>query len=165
MPTVDKDEVARLKKILAMPLDRKGGFSPRWVAQVLQNTMTPYFIKYIKHGDRLQAGLTTVEFLRDHIVPKLFARDGHELWLAHETKNMVQSAEMILRSSLFRTESRGNHYREDYPRRNDAEWLAWVKIQERGGRMALWKEPIPKQWWPDFSRPYEELYPRRFPGE
>jgi succinate dehydrogenase/fumarate reductase flavoprotein subunit len=162
---VDKEEVARLKNILATPIERKGGFSPRWTAQMLQNIITPYYMKYIKHGDRLKAGLTIVEFLRDHVVPKLYARDRHELWLAHETKNMVLSAEMVLRASLFRTESRGNHYREDYPRRNDPEWLAWVKLQERGGMMELWKEPIPREWWPDLSRPYHERYPRRFPGE
>jgi len=71
----------------------------------------------------------------------------------------------VLRASLFRTESRGNHYREDFPRRNDAEWLAWVKLREENGAMKLWKAPIPAQWRPDLSLPYEERYPRRFPGE
>jgi succinate dehydrogenase/fumarate reductase flavoprotein subunit len=78
---------------------------------------------------------------------------------------MVLNAEMILRSSLFRTESRGQHYREDYPRRDDPAWLVWVKLKEEKGGMTLSKEPIPKQWWPDLSRPYEERYPKRFPGE
>lgn len=164
-PVLDKEEVKRLKKILTAPVERKGGFGPRWTAQMLQNTITPYYMKYIKHGDRLRAGLTIVEFLRDHVVPRLHARDRHEMWLAHETRNMVLSAEMILRASLFRTESRGNHYREDCPRREDPGWLAWVKLQEQDDGMVLWKEPIPEQWWPDLSRPYEERYPRRFPGE
>jgi hypothetical protein len=31
--------------------------------------------------------------------------------------------------------------------------------------MKLLKEPIPKEWWPDLSKPYEERYPIRFPGE
>jgi succinate dehydrogenase/fumarate reductase flavoprotein subunit len=84
---------------------------------------------------------------------------------AHDTKNMVLNAEMILRTSLFRTESQAMHYREDYPRRDDPAWLAWVKLKEEQGRMKLWKEPIPKEWWPDLSKPYEERYPKRFPGE
>ena len=45
------------------------------MTQVLQNTMIPYFITYIKKEDRMKAALTIVEFLRDHMVPKLFARD------------------------------------------------------------------------------------------
>ena len=138
---------------------------PHWVTQVLQNTLAPYFVLYIKHGDRLQTALSTVEYLRDHIVPKLYARDDHELRLAHETKNMVTSAEMKLRSSLFRTESRGTHYREDYPGRNDAEWLAWVRLKEEDGGMKAFKEPIPAEWRPDAAKPYEERYPMRLPNE
>ncbi len=164
-PTTDKAELARLKKIVYVPTERKGGFSPRWVTQLLQNTMMPYFILHIKHGERLQAALTIVEFLRDHLVPKLMAKDSHELRLAHETKNMVLNAEMILRASLFRTESRGLHYREDYPRRDDPAWLAWTKVKDEQGRMTVSKEPVPQEWWPDLSQPYEERYDSRFPGE
>ncbi|MCK4952562.1 FAD-binding protein [Candidatus Bathyarchaeota archaeon] len=164
-PTIDEKDLARLKKVTLEPFERKGGFSPKWVIQVLQNILFPYYILYIKHGDRLKATLTLVEFLKDHLVPKLIAKDLHELRLAHETKNMVLNAEMRLRSSLFRTESRGCHYREDYPRRDDPNWLAWVKLKEEKGKMKLWKEPIPNEWWPDLSKPYEERYPVRFPGE
>jgi succinate dehydrogenase/fumarate reductase flavoprotein subunit len=162
---VDERQLASLKKIMYVPMERRNGFSPRWVTQLLQNTMIPYFVTYIKHGDRLQAALTIVEFLRDHLVPKLIASDPHELRLAHETENMVLTAEMILRASLFRTESRGTHYREDYPRRDDPAWLAWTKLKEEKGNMKVSKEPVPKEWWPDLSKSYEERYPVRFPGE
>jgi len=43
---------------------------------------------------------------------------------------MVASDAHELRASLYRTESRGNHYREDYPDSNDSEWLAWVVLQK-----------------------------------
>jgi len=141
------------------------GFSPRWVTQVLQNTMAPYFILYIKQEERMQAALTIIEFLRDHLIPKLTAKDPHELRLAHETKSMVLNAEMMLRASLFRTESRGCHYREDYPHRDDPDWLAWVLLKEEEGKMKAFKKPIPEEWWPDLSKSYEERYPARFPGE
>jgi succinate dehydrogenase/fumarate reductase flavoprotein subunit len=163
-PTIGKEEIARLERDMYAPTERKGGFSPRWVTQVLQGVMIPYFVLHIKHEKRLQAALTFIEFLRDHLVPKLVARDNHELRLAHETKNMVLNAEMILKASLFRTESRGVHYREDYPRRDDPSWLAWVKLREEQGNMQLSKVPVPKEWWPDLSKPYEERYPVRFPG-
>jgi len=78
---------------------------------------------------------------------------------------MALNAEMVLRASLFRTESRGGHVREDYPRRDDPTWLAWVKLKEEKGKMKVLKEPIPKDWWPDLSRPYEERYPTRYPWE
>jgi succinate dehydrogenase/fumarate reductase flavoprotein subunit len=78
---------------------------------------------------------------------------------------MVLNAEMILRASLFRTESRSQHYREDYPRRDDPTWLAWVKLKQEQDKMKALKEPIPERWWPDLSKPYEDRYPKRFPGE
>jgi len=163
--TIDKRELARLKKIVFAPVERKGGFSPGWVTLVLQSMVVPYFILQVKHGERLQAALVLVEFLNKHIVPKLMARDTHEWRLAQETRNMALNTEMILRASLFRKESRGGHFREDYPRRDDPAWLAWVKLKEEKGEMKVSREPIPQKWWPDLSRPYEERYPRMFPGE
>jgi succinate dehydrogenase/fumarate reductase flavoprotein subunit len=71
------------------------------------------------------------------------------LRLAHEAENMAINAEMILRSSLFRTESRGWHFREDFPHERDDEWLAWTLMwQEKNGKMGIRKEPIPKEWHP-----------------
>ena len=125
----------------------------------------PYFFLQVKHGERLQAALTLAEFLNSHLAPKLMAKDPHEWRIAQETKNMALNTEMMLRASLFRTESRGSHYREDYPRRDDPTWLAWVKLKEEQGKMKVYKEPMPKKWWPDLSKPYEERYPKIFPGE
>ena len=162
---VEENEIARARQVVLAPKERQGGYGPRWVTHMLQNTMMPYFITYIKKADRLQATLTLIEFMQEHLVPRLFARDPHELRLAHETKNMVLSAEMRLRSALFRTESRGNHYREDYPRRDDTNWLAWTRIQQEQDKMTLIQVPVPKEWLPDLSIPYEQRYPFRIPGE
>jgi succinate dehydrogenase/fumarate reductase flavoprotein subunit len=162
---IDEAELASLKRIVCSPMERKGGFGPRWVIQVLQGFSVPYFIFNIKHEKRMQAALTFIEFMNQHLVPKLKANDPHEWRLAQETKNMVLNAEMALRASLFRTESRGTHFREDFPRRNDPEWLAWVKLQDKNGAMQLSKEPIPQEYWPDMSVPYDERYPKLLPME
>jgi succinate dehydrogenase/fumarate reductase flavoprotein subunit len=162
--SVDEEEICRAKQLVHGPLLRQGGYSPSWVTHLLQNTMMPYFISYIKKADRLEAALTTIEFIQVHLLPMLFARDPHELRLAHETINMVLSGNE-LRSALFRTESRGNHYREDYPYRDDLNWLAWIKIKEEQGKMKLIKVPVPTEWWPNLSIPYEQRYTFRLPGE
>jgi succinate dehydrogenase/fumarate reductase flavoprotein subunit len=158
-PVVGEQELSRLRESVLMPTKRKGGFSPGWVTQLLKNAMMPYPVLRIKNGDRLQAAWTQIEFMRDHLCPMLYARNPHELRLAHETRHMIINAEMKMRASLFRTESRGMHYREDYPRRVDPDWLAWVMIKEVDGKMTLYKKPIPKEWWPDLSIPYEKRYP------
>ncbi|UCG65843.1 MAG: FAD-binding protein [Deltaproteobacteria bacterium] len=164
-PGIDVSKVEKLKEDVFSPLQRKGGFSPSWVTQILQNIMVPYFIWQVKHGARMQAALTLVEFVEDHLGTMLLAKDPHELRKAHEVRNMALNAEMGLRTSLFRTESRGSHYREDYPRRDDPGWLAWTVLKEEQGKMQLFKEPLPKEWWPDLSKSYEERYDYRFPGE
>ncbi len=163
--TVSDEEIARAKAQVRRPFERKGGFSPTWVTQALHGITVPYYFLDIKHGERLQAALTLVEFLGTHIVPKLMAETPHEWRMAHEVANMVTIAEMRFRSSLFRTESRGTHFREDYPKRSDPDWLAWVKIGKTDGAMSLTREPIPKAWWPDLGKPREKLYPRMLPME
>ncbi|MGL5033541.1 MAG: L-aspartate oxidase, partial [Microcystaceae cyanobacterium] len=42
-----------------------------------------------------------------------FTEEQSRLW--SETRNLLDIAYLILKSALFRTESRGGHYRLDYP--------------------------------------------------
>ena len=46
-----------------------------------------------------------------------------ELVTAYRTQKMLKLALATAYGALVRTESRGAHFREDFPRRNDAEWL------------------------------------------
>ena len=39
-----------------------------------------------------------------------------------------------------------------------------IRAKEQG-KMKVYREPIPEKWWPDLSKPYEERYPKIFPGE
>lgn len=138
----------RIKEEILAPLRREHGYTPAWVTQVLQGVMIPNFVLYVKNGPILEAALTYVEELRDHHVPMLVARDLHELRLAHETRNMVINAEMKLRASLFREESRLSHFRLDYPERDDENWSVWINIYKGSdGKMKLEKQPF--GYWPN----------------
>jgi fumarate reductase flavoprotein subunit len=46
-----------------------------------------------------------------------------ELVTAYRVQKMLKLALCVAYGALTRTESRGAHFREDFPRRNDAEWL------------------------------------------
>jgi len=164
-PEISPEEISRQIEDLYTPLSRKGGFSPAYVTELVYNLMIPYFVLGIKQAERLQATSTLIDFVKDHLVPKLKASDSHDLRLAHEVRNMVLNAQIVLQASLFRTESRGTHYREDYPRRDDQNWLAWTILKEQDGKMNLRKQMIPEEWRPDPLIPYEKRYPVRFPGE
>ena len=80
-------------------------------------------------------------------------------------KSIVLHAEMKLRASMFRKESRWTHYREDYPLRDDKNWLCWIKIQDVGGEMTFTKVPVPEELRPDPNLPYIYRYPYEFPNE
>ncbi len=165
-PKIAESEVEA--KVAAMwgPRENTQGFSPDWVTKTLQNTMTPFHILYVKQERRLDGALASIEYMRQSLVPKLIARDGHELRLAHETANMLLNAEMKLRAGQFRKESRGTHYREDFPARNDKDWLCWVLLKKGdNGSMNLSKYMLPESWRPDPAVPYRERYPRPYPGE
>ena len=100
------------------------------------------------------------------LAPRSKSRVYNKEWIdIIELANIVHLLEASAKSALFRTESRGMHYREDFPRRDDPDWLAWVMLKEEAGKMTVYKKPIPEKWWPDLSKPYEERYELRFPGE
>ena len=76
-------------------------------------------------------------------LPELWAKDGHGLCKCHEVKSMAVCAEMSFRAALMRTESRGWHFREDYPERDDLNWRKWIVIKREAERMVLSIEPMP----------------------
>jgi fumarate reductase flavoprotein subunit len=47
-----------------------------------------------------------------------------ELVTAYRVQKMLKMALCVAYGALQRTESRGAHFREDFPRRNDAQWLS-----------------------------------------
>lgn len=57
------------------------------------------------------------------------------LWT--QVRSLLDIANLILKSSAYRTESRGGHYRLDYPQ-SDPEWQVHTLIQND----CWWKEPI-----------------------
>lgn len=145
---ISNSQIESVKKSIFEPRSRDKGYSPEWVTQVLQGIMVPYYVLYIKKQDRLEAALSNIKFLSEHFGPNLLANNTHELRLAHETRNMLLNAEMRLKASLFRKESRGGHYREDFPEKDDNNWLAWVIISKDGDSMKLTKRSVPDAWKP-----------------
>lgn len=151
MPAISSTKINEVQEEILAPLKREAGYSPAWVTQTLQGIMIPNFILYIKKENLLQAALAYIEELRDHHMPLLRAADMHELRLAHETSNMILSAEMKLRASLMRTESRCSHYRLDYPEVDDKNWRAWINIYKGiDGKMKMEKQAFDS--WPQQIR-------------
>ena len=148
---ISTQKVEAIKAEILAPLKREAGFSPAWVTQTLQGIMIPNFVLYIKKESLLKGALAYIEELRDQNMPLLIASDMHELRLAHETKNMIISAQMKLEASLMRKESRCSHYRLDYPDIDEKNWQAWINIyKDENGNMQLEKQAFGT--WPILQR-------------
>lgn len=140
---IPESKIKSVQKEILAPLKRESGYSPAWVTQTLQGIVIPNFVLYIKKESMLQSALGYVEELRDHHMPMLKASNMHELRLAHETANMIISAEMKLKASLMRKESRLSHYRLDYPEMDNEHWQAWINIyKDNEGNMQFIKQPF-----------------------
>jgi succinate dehydrogenase/fumarate reductase flavoprotein subunit len=87
--------------------------------------------------------LDIIEEVEKDMLPRVKAANPHELLRYHEAESMALCAEMTFRAALYRTESRGGHFREDYPERDDKNWLKWTIVERDGEKMALSTEPVP----------------------
>jgi len=65
-----------------------------------------------------------------------------DLFEALELGSLLNLAETILVSALAREESRGAHYREDYPERDDANWLKHTLIKKSDHGPQLFYKPV-----------------------
>lgn len=159
---LSESDIAKYRESTYASLNRKSGFKTDHVLSRIQETILPYEVLQIKHEKRLQSALTMMEFFRDHFLPKLKAFDFHDLKKAHEVRNIALVAEIVIRASLLRKESRGCYFREDYPKRDDTNWLKWIVLKDEGGKLKFWTVPVPKEYLGDMSLPYEKRYPLEY---
>jgi len=156
---------AETERILA-PMKLKRGFSANWALDGLHGIMAPSWTIVIKHADRLNAALTQVLYMRDHVIPKLQAVSTHDLRYCHEMRHKILQAEMKLRANLARQESRGSHYREDFPFRDD-KFLCYFGLKKGGdGQMTLNRIEIKDEWKGNLKEDFATRYGHVFyPGE
>jgi succinate dehydrogenase / fumarate reductase, flavoprotein subunit len=140
---IDPYGIEALKIEIEAPLMREKGVEADHVLQKLQRAVIPYDVCILKTEQGLIRAIEQVTEIRKTLLPSLCAPDIHELIKCIETENMTLYAEMMLRSSLLRTESRGLHYREDYPQRNDREWLKWTILGKKGEEMSVRTSELP----------------------
>jgi len=68
--------------------------------------------------------------------------DYRQLSQAVKLANMLTVSEMICSAALTRTESRGAHYRTDYPEENNKQWLKNIEISSKNRHMTLKVIPV-----------------------
>ena len=107
----------------------------------LQNLIFRYDLSILKREERLADALDQLHGIKEKSRAVL-APHVHGFVRLKETECMIDTSEMIFRASKMRRESRLSHIREDFPARDDKNWLKWILIKERNGAPHLWTEPI-----------------------
>jgi succinate dehydrogenase / fumarate reductase flavoprotein subunit len=141
-PKVSYSEVKQLKEETFAPMQRNNGVMTTDVLYALQDIVHPLKYTIRRSKDRLEEAISKLEEIQQKL-PELAAKDGHGLLGCHEVKSLTVCAEITFRAALARTESRGWHYREDYPKRDDKNWLKWVIVTQKDGKATISTEPVP----------------------
>lgn len=141
-PKLDTAEVHALHGETFEPLKPKAAAESDRVLRELQGVMFAYDTGILKREDRLRIATERIAALTEDF-KDIAAPHTHELVRLKETEAMLLAARFILGASLFRTESRLSHFREDHEARDDQDWLVWVDISETGNGPAFTKTPVP----------------------
>ena len=144
LAAADKAEIARWSGSIFAPLHGQSGYSVADAVRRVQEAIVPVKYSLRRNKERLEEALSMVAAVQARL-PELWAADPHELSRCHEASCIALCAEIELRAALARTESRGWHYREDYPRRDDENWLKWVILKKTQDGMAISTEDIPME--------------------
>lgn len=141
-PALDPGEIASLGEKIFAPLKRADGYSAPDAVRSIQEAVVPVKYSMRRNRERLEEALAKVAAVQSRL-PELFAKDPHDLGRCHEASCIALCAEIGFRAALARTESRGWHYREDYPLQDDKNWLQWVIVKKVEDKMIVTTEPVP----------------------
>jgi succinate dehydrogenase / fumarate reductase flavoprotein subunit len=92
-------------------------------------TVVRYNAKLKKTDEKIEELL---ERYKDIALPDTGGWSNRELVFARELSNMLQLARVITLGAFRRNESRGAHYKPEFPDRDDAHWLKTTKAKFRG---------------------------------
>ena len=139
---VDGAQAEALMRDALAPLERTDGVPAMDLVREIQATVSPVGYSIYKSEERMTEALGLVLDAKERL-PQVTAKDPHYLVAAHDARNMALSAELFYRTALTRKESRGWFIREDYPERDDSEWLKWVCAKPEGDGVRIWTEDVP----------------------
>jgi len=123
---------------------RNEGIAPKVIMDKVSAFMSEHVGVARTEGD-LKKALSALQSIRADDLPNMRAPSGTTFnlgWIeAIQIPCMLDVSEMIIMSALLRTESRGAHFREDYPE-TKSEWLKHTSVMKKSDHMELSTAPV-----------------------
>jgi succinate dehydrogenase / fumarate reductase flavoprotein subunit len=127
LPTIDEQRyVTEAQQEIQALLEQPGKYRLNQVRQAFQDCMTEY-CGVFRTDELMREGWQKIEELQLQY-PQIYLDDKGSCWNtelveALELRSLMVVGKTILASALNRQESRGAHFREDYPQRDDSKFL------------------------------------------
>jgi fumarate reductase (CoM/CoB) subunit A len=131
-----------LDRVIGEPLARlsevRGKWRPSDLLAQLQRKMWEELL-VDKDAPSLASALAYVAEDRERLARDIRIAEPIDHALALEHRNLLDVAEVIAGAAALRTESRGSHFRSDFPGRDDANWLTNIVATRQNGELSLKK--------------------------
>ncbi len=142
LPPKTEDDVADKVESL---VESRGSQRAPVLREAMQRVMTER-CSVFRDRNGLAEALTVIQGLRkkwgDVGLANKSLRFNYELTEALELENMLKTAEAIVFSALQREESRGSHFRSDFPERDDAQWLRHTLVHATPDGLSASYKPV-----------------------
>ncbi|MFY9530267.1 MAG: hypothetical protein WAR24_15260, partial [Candidatus Acidiferrales bacterium] len=143
--SVFEKERVRQREFNDRLLHQQGTENPIAIWREMGEWMTEN-VTVIRYNDKLKKTLGKVDELRDryeHInLSDRTQWSNQTLQFCRELHDMLILAKAVTEGALARNETRGAHYKPEYPNRDDANWLKTTKASYQCGKITLEYEPV-----------------------
>jgi succinate dehydrogenase / fumarate reductase flavoprotein subunit len=142
---LDQDQIADEIRTLLAPFESTGSENPYLLHEEMQDTMQTW-VGIRRNGEDLEKALDKVLELRQRA--KSLRVEGSRMYNPgwHTVRDdifMLEICEAIVRSAILRKESRGAHWRSDYPDKDDAGiGKANIVTRREKGEMTIGTRPL-----------------------
>ncbi len=145
-PIVKESQAEMLAEEMLQPLNRSKGIEPQATNEDIGRIWE--LVSVLRNEKLLNQALEEIKELKTEKISKLWARDYHRLAAALGASNKVSFLELFCDFAMRRNESRGGHFRVDYPERDDTNWLKWIICERAAEGPRIWTETVPFERYP-----------------
>lgn len=113
---------------------KQGDYKPHMIKKELQEIMWRYVL-VTRSEESLSTAVVKLAELRKKCRENIAVTNTKEMMHAIEAENLALVGEVIARAARLRKETRGSHFRVDYPGRNDAGYLYRIATRLENGEI------------------------------